>query len=260
MKVSLKALALALLGLWLVFGGGLSPHTISEAHWTRMFATIDVDHAHWLGTDAIGRDVYVRLLYAARVSVALGLGGALVALALGLIVGLFAAERGGLIDQLLMRAVDILSALPLLFLLLLLMALFGRSLALIVLAAGSVLWLDFARIVRSETLRLKRQPFIEAAQLLGFSRAQIRLNELLPNLQRVASGYLVVLVPKMILLESFLSFLGLGVQEPYASLGGLIADGAIDMERRPLLLLAPVLALAALLLAVRALAPKATRE
>lgn len=242
---------LALLLAWLLLGGLLSPHSIAEPHWTRLFAGADFAHAHFLGNDAIGRDVYVRVLFAARVSVLLGLSGALVALLIGLSVGILAGWFGGVIDQLLMRGVDVLNALPLVFLLLLLMALFGRSLGLIVLAAGAVLWLDFARIVRAQVLKLKTLPFIEAARLLGAPTHRLLLVELLPNLRRSALAYLAVLLPKVILLESFLSFLGLGVQEPFASLGGLIADGAIDMESQPLLLLAPVLVLGLLILSVR---------
>lgn len=247
---------IGLLAAWLLLGGWLTPHSIAEPHWTRIFGGSDFGQAHFLGNDAIGRDVYVRLLFAARVSVLLGLAGALVALAIGLTVGVLAGWFGGWIEQLLMRSVDVLNALPLLFLLLLLMALFGRSVLLIVVAAGAVLWLDFARIVRAQTLKLKAQPFIEAAKLLGFSTPSLLLRQLLPNLRVTAASYLAILVPKVILLESFLSFLGLGVQEPFASLGALIADGAIDMELRPTLLLAPVLVLALLLLSVRSLADR----
>jgi len=237
--------------LWLLLGGLITPHALAEPYWERIFASSDFALAHFLGNDAIGRDVYVRLLFAARVSALLGLSGALVAISIGMTVGLLAGYFGGRIDQLLMRTVDVLNGLPLLFLLLLLMALMGRSVALIVLAAGAVLWLDFARIVRAQTLKLRAQPYIEAAQMLGFSSLHILTRQIMPNLKRQALGYLAVLVPKVILLESFLSFLGLGVQEPYASLGAMISDGAIDMELRPTLLLAPVMVLMWLLLSVR---------
>ncbi len=196
------------------------------------------------GTDANGRDLLTRILVAGRISLAVGVLASIVALGIGVAYGAAAGYSGGRIDALMMRAVDIIYALPFIFLVIVLLVFFGRSLWLIFIAIGAVEWLDMARIVRGQTLSLKRRDFVLAAKALGASDSLILVRHIVPNMSGPIVAYLALLVPRVILAESFLSFLGLGVQEPLTSWGILISDGARHVQGAVHLLIFPALALA----------------
>ena len=196
------------------------------------------------GTDANGRDLLTRILVAGRISLAVGALASAVALGIGVAYGAIAGYVGGRTDALMMRTVDVIYALPFVFLVIVLLVLFGRSLWLIFIAIGAVEWLDMARIVRGQTLTLKRREFVLAAQALGERDSRILVRHIVPNMTGSIVAYLALLVPRVILAESFLSFIGLGVQEPLTSWGILIADGARHVQGSVNLLVFPALALA----------------
>ena len=194
---------------------------------------------HWLGTDTLGRDLLVRLLYGGRVSLGVGLAATFVALTIGVIYGAVAGFFGGKRDAFMMRAVDIMYSLPFPIFVILLMVFFGRNIILLFVAIGAVEWLTMARIVRDQVLSLKRMEFIEAARALGLGHGRIIFRHMLPNLLGPVIVYTTLTIPAVMLLEAFLSFLGLGVQPPMSSWGTLIKDGAEKMEEYPWLLLFP---------------------
>ena len=194
---------------------------------------------HWLGTDELGRDLLVRMLYGGRVSLAVGLCATVVALVIGVTYGAVAGFIGGKRDAAMMRAVDILYSLPFTIFVILLMTFFGRNIYLLFIAIGAVEWLTMARIVRAEVMAVKRMEFVEAAQALGFGRRRILFRHILPNVLGPIIVYTTLTIPSVMLLEAFLSFLGLGVQPPMSSWGVLIKDGAEKMEEFPWLLLFP---------------------
>ena len=202
------------------------------------------------GTDSNGRDLLTRMFIAARISLAIGLLASSVALVIGVAWGATAGYLGGRTDTVMMRVVDILYSLPFIFFVILLVTFFGRNFLLMFLAVGAVEWLDMARIVRGQTLSLKRQEFVAAAEALGVETAGIIRRHIIPNLIGPVIVYVTLLVPKVILLESFLSFLGLGVQEPLTSLGVLISDGAKSIQGGAYLLIWPASLLILLLLAL----------
>ncbi len=204
--------------------------------------------AHLLGTDALGRDLLARLLVGLRVSLAIGVVATAVSLLVGVAWGAVAGYAGGRIDEAMMRIVDVLYSLPFIFFVILLMVVFGRNFILIFLAIGAVEWLTMSRIVRGQTLSLKQAPFIEAARASGLTARAIIARHITPNLLGPVVVYATLTIPSVILAESFLSFLGLGVQEPLASLGVLISAGAQDMEIAPWLLVFPSLVMAVTLL------------
>jgi oligopeptide transport system permease protein len=204
---------------------------------------------HLLGTDELGRDVLSRLLHGGRLSLLVGLVGTLVSLVVGVAWGAVAGYAGGRTDEWMMRVVDVLYALPTIFLVILLLVFFSRSLLMLFLALGLVQWLTMARIVRGQVLMLKRQTFVEAARALGAGGARVVLWHLVPNTLGPVVVYATLTVPAVILQEAFLSFLGLGVRPPDASWGTLIADGARVMALFPWLVLAPGVALSLTLLA-----------
>ncbi len=194
---------------------------------------------HWLGTDDLGRDLFTRLLYGGRVSLAVGLAATLVALGIGVSYGTISGYAGGRTDQILMRIVDALYALPFTVFVIILMVVFGRNILLLFVAIGAVEWLTMARIVRGQVLALKDQTYIRAARALGFSHLRIMVRHMIPNMIGPVIVYTTLTIPRVILLESFLSFLGLGVQPPMSSWGLLIRDGARAMESYPWLLIVP---------------------
>jgi oligopeptide transport system permease protein len=194
---------------------------------------------HLLGTDALGRDLLARLLTGLRVSLAIGLVATAVSLVIGVAWGATAGFVGGRVDEAMMRLVDVLYSLPFIFFVILLMVTFGSNLVLMFVAIGAVEWLTMSRIVRGQTLTLKQKEFIEAARAAGLTNGAIIRRHIVPNLLGPVVVYVTLTIPAVILAESFLSFLGLGVQPPMASLGGLIADGAQQMELAPWLLIFP---------------------
>ncbi|WP_341938094.1 ABC transporter permease [Marinimicrobium sp. C2-29] len=205
---------------------------------------------HWLGTDTLGRDLLTRIMYGTRVSLMVGFIATAVALGIGVLWGTTAGFLGGRVDMVMMRLVDVLYALPFAIFVVLLTVIFGSSLLLLFLAIGAVEWLTMARIVRGQVLGLRRQEFIEAAISLGLSRWSIITRHLIPNALGPIIVYTTLTIPSVILLESFLSFLGLGVQAPQSSWGSLISDGVDTMEEYPWLLIFPGLTLAVALFAL----------
>lgn len=196
-------------------------------------------HAHWLGTDPLGRDLLARLLYGGGISLMVGLCATGVSLIIGVIYGAIAGFAGGKLDMLMMRIVDILYALPFAIFVILLMVFFGQNIILLFVAIGAVEWLTMARIVRGQVMAVKRQEFVEAAHALGLRHGRIIFRHIVPNLLGPIIVYATLTVPEVILLESFLSFLGLGVQPPHSSWGVLIKEGAEVMEEYPWLLIYP---------------------
>jgi oligopeptide transport system permease protein len=194
---------------------------------------------HLLGTDGVGRDLLSRTLVGTRVTLAVALAAALVSLLIGVGWGAIAGWAGGRVDEFMMRIVDALYALPFMFVVILLMVVFGRSIVLVFIGIGAVEWLTMARVVRGQVIVLKQRPFILAAEAAGAPASGIIIRHLLPNIAGVALAYLLLTVPQVVMIESFLSFLGLGVQEPLTSLGILVKDGADDMDIAPHALLLP---------------------
>ena len=233
------ALLLALCGLALA-APLLTPHAPDAIDWSRLATAPAIGDAHWWGTDRLGRDVFARTMQGLRISLLIGFAAALASVAIGLLWGAVAGYVGGRVDALMMRIVDMLYALPYVFLVILLATLFERgSVPVLLIAIASVGWLTTARIVRGQTRALRQREFIDAARAMGVPTARILWRHILPNVAGPVIAYATLTVPQMILYESFLSFLGLGVQEPLASLGSLVSDGARDMESAPWLLLAP---------------------
>ena len=202
------------------------------------------------GTDANGRDLLTRTLVAGRVSLAIGLLATAVAIVIGVLYGALAGYLGGRIDLVMMRIVDILYSLPFIFFVIMLVVFFGRNFVLMFIAVGAVEWLDMARIVRGQTLSIKRQEYVQAAEALGVTTGGILRRHVIPNTLGPVIVYVTLLVPKVILLESFLSFLGLGVQEPMTSWGVLISDGAKNIQGATGMLVFPALFLVSTLFAL----------
>jgi oligopeptide transport system permease protein len=225
--------ALAVIGPW------LNPNGAETLDWSRVATDPSMVHAHWFGTDRLGRDLYVRTLQGARVSMIVGLVASAVSVSLGLIYGAVAGYLGGRTDDVMMRIIEILGGLPLIFFVIFLTVVFGRNEYLLFVSIGAVGWLTLARIVRGQALSIRRQEYIEAAIASGAGTARIIYKHVLPNVIGPVIVYATLAVPQIILLESFLSFLGLGIREPRASLGTLIAAGAGEMEAAPWILIAP---------------------
>lgn len=244
LATALCIVALALFGPW------LNPNGSEALDWSHVASKPAWQSAHWFGTDRLGRDLFARTLEGARVSLAVGLVASAVSLLVGIAYGAVAGYIGGRTDQVMMRIIEILSGLPLIFFVIFLTVIFGRSVYLLFLSIGAVGWLTMARIVRGQTLSIRQMEFIEAAVACGAGPARIIVKHVIPNVLGPVIVYATLTVPQIIMFESFLSFLGLGIQEPHASLGTLIAEGAGEMEAAPWILLVPGGLLAVLLLSL----------
>jgi oligopeptide transport system permease protein len=244
------AALLLLLIVMAIAGPSLSAYTVEQVDWSQATLATPpaIDNGHWFGTDANGRDLFVRVWVGTRVSLLVALLSTLVSVLIGVAWGATAGYLGGRVDDWMMRFVDVLYALPYMFFVIILTVVFGRSLVLIFLAIGAVGWLTMARIVRGQALALRNREFVEAAIALGLPTSTIIARHIVPNVLGTVIVYATLTVPQVILFESFLSFLGLGVQEPLTSLGRLVAEGALEMESSPWLLLVPSAVLATMLL------------
>jgi oligopeptide transport system permease protein len=244
--------ALAMLVVLSLAGPVCSGISIDHVDWTLdpLASPPALANGHWLGTDGNGRDLFVRLCAGTQVSLLVALLATTVSLVIGVAWGATAGYLGGRVDDWMMRVVDVLYALPYMFFVIILTVVFGRSLWLIFLAIGAVGWLTMARIVRGQSLALRQLAFVDAAITLGLPARTIIARHIVPNVVGTVVVYATLTVPQVILFESFLSFLGLGVQEPLTSLGRLVAEGALEMESAPWLLLAPSAVLATILLSL----------
>jgi oligopeptide transport system permease protein len=233
-----------------LLGPALSSYEIDQVDWSLspLSTPPSLASGHWLGTDSNGRDLFVRVWRGTQVSLLVALLATTVSLVIGVAWGATAGYLGGRADDWMMRVVDVLYALPYMFFVIILTVVFGRSLFLIFLAIGAVGWLTMARIVRGQALALRNRAFVDAAVTLGLPAHRIIARHIVPNVLGVVIVYATLTVPQVILFESFLSFLGLGVQEPLTSLGRLVAEGALEMETAPWQLLVPSTVLALLLL------------
>lgn len=223
---------------------------------------------HWMGTDHLGRDQMARLFYGGRISILVGIAATAVSLTIGVLYGTLSGFMGGNIDRLMMRLVDILYSLPFTIFVILLMVMFGRNIILLFVAIGAVEWLTMARIVRGQVLTIKNQEFIEACHSLGLRKRRIILRHMIPNVLGPVIVYTTLTIPAVMLLEAFLSFLGLGVQPPMSSWGLLIKDGATRMEESPTMLFFPAITFGLTLFSLNflgdglrdALDPKASKD
>ena len=242
-------LILALITAFAFVAPLVSPNDMETNDWERIQIAPTTEQAHWFGTDPNGRDLFVRVAAGARVSLAIGLITTLVAVLIGVLYGAVAGYVGGRVDQVMMRIVDVLYALPLFFAIIILVTVFGRNIFLVFLAIGAVEWLTIARIVRGQTLAAKQTEYVEAARSLGAPASRIILRHIVPNVVGPVIVFSTLLVPTVILVESFLSFLGLGVQEPQTSWGLLISQGTSALDSAPWLLVIPAAFLAATMFA-----------
>lgn len=221
---------LTAIALLVIIGPHFSQYAFDDTDWSAMHVGPSIENGHYFGTDSLGRDLFVRTLMGGQISLMVGLLGAIVAMIIGTLYGATSGFIGGRVDRLMMRVLEILYSFPFMFFVILLVTFFGRNILLIFLAIGAVSWLDMARIVRGQTLSLKRKEFIEAAHVCGVSKWKIITRHIVPNVLGIVVVYATLLVPSMILFESFLSFLGLGVQEPMTSWGALLNEGSQSME------------------------------
>lgn len=220
------------------------PYSYEQTDWDHIAMGPSLASGHLFGTDSLGRDLLVRTLWGGRISLLVALVSTAVSLAIGVLYGAVAGYVGGRLDQLMMRVVDVLYALPFMFLVILLMVLFGRNIVLIFVAIGAINWLDMARIVRGQTLSLRNREFVEAARAGGVPTGRIIRRHIVPNLLGVVVVYVTLTIPHVILVESVLSFLGLGVQEPMTSWGALVNEGAQELETAWWMIVFPSLFLA----------------
>ena len=246
--VRVPAVILLLVLAAALLGPSLSPHDYFSMELPSRLTAPSFGDARLFGTDDLGRDLFVRTMWGARMTLLVAIAASLVSLGIGVAYGAIAGYAGGRIDAFMMRMVDALYALPFMFLVILLMVAFERKFLLIFVAIGAINWLDMARIVRGQTLALKQRDFVSAARLMGVRPAAIVVRHIVPNLLGVVVVYMTLTIPQAILVESFLSFLGLGVQEPQTSLGALVNDGVAQMDRAPWMLLIPATLLALILM------------
>jgi oligopeptide transport system permease protein len=231
-----------------IVGPWLSPHDYLQTNFDKVLSAPTLADMHFFGTDDLGRDLFVRTMLGIRVTILVAIVASIVSLFIGVVYGAVAGLVGGRVDALMMRFVDTLYALPFIFFVILLMVAFERNFLLIFVAIGAINWLDMARIVRGQTLSLREREFVAAARLTGVSTPRIILRHIAPNLVGVVIVYVTLTIPQAILVESFLSFLGLGVQEPRTSLGALVDAGVNQMEGASFMLLIPAALLAFILL------------
>jgi oligopeptide transport system permease protein len=244
----------------------IAPYSYEEQD--LMLGATQPSAAHWLGTDIFGRDMLTRIMYGGRVSLMVGFIATAVALVIGILWGSIAGFIGGRVDAVMMRIVDIMYALPFMIFIVLLMVVFGRNILLLFVAIGAVEWLTMARIVRSQVMALRKQEFIEAAYSMGLSRWTIIRRHIVPNTLGPVIVYTTLTIPSVMLLEAFLSFLGLGIQPPQSSWGLLINYGVETMEEYPWLLIFPGITLSLTLFALNflgdglrdALDPRASKD
>ncbi len=246
MKISggilLCFLLLAIVGPW------LSPYDYQSINFDLLLSAPALSDMHFFGTDDLGRDLFVRTMLGIRVTLLVAIVASFVSLVIGVTYGAVAGYCGGRIDAVMMRFVDTLYALPFIFFVILLMVAFERNFLLIFVAIGAINWLDMARIVRGQTLSLREREFVDAARLMGVSTPRIILRHIAPNLAGIVVVYVTLTIPQAILVESFLSYLGLGVQEPQTSLGALVDAGVNQMDGAAWMLLIPAALLALILM------------
>jgi len=272
--IRLKKNKFAILGLFIlliitfsaIFATYIAPYSYEVQDLELGAVPPSIDHL--LGTDVFGRDLFTRILYGGRISLMVGFLATFVSLCIGVLWGTIAGYMGGRLDSVMMRIVDIIYALPFMIFIILLTVIFGRNLLLLFLAIGAVEWLTMARIVRGQVLSIRRQEFIEAAIAMGIPHRQIVFRHLIPNVLGIIIVYSTLTIPSVMLLEAFLSFLGLGVQPPMSSWGLLISYGVEVMEEYPWLLIFPGLVLSVTLFSLNflgdglrdALDPRASKD
>lgn len=257
---------LVILGLIAIFAPWIAPFSYEETD--LMKGAVPPDAINWLGTDDLGRDMLTRIMFGARVSLMVGLLSTFVSVTIGVIYGAISGYVGGRTDDIMMRIVEILYALPFTFFVIILMVLVGRNIYVLFIALGAISWLTMARIVRGQVISLKRSEFIEAARSVGVPTTKILFRHLIPNTLGPVIVFVTLTIPQVMLEEAFLSFLGLGVQEPMSSWGTLISNGVIAMETFPWMLIYPCLSLVLTLFALNflgdglrdALDPKASKD
>lgn len=231
------AVLLMMVVLFAVLGPWLMPYTYDEQD--TALGAAPPSGSHWFGTDELGRDLLTRAMYGGRVSLLVGIAATSVSLLIGVLYGATAGYLGGRLDSVMMRIVDVLYALPFTIFVIILMVFFGRNFILMFLAIGAVEWLTMARIVRGQVLSLREKEFIEATTVMGLPRRHVITRHIIPNALGPIIVYATLTVPQVMLLEAFLSFLGLGVQPPMSSWGLLIKEGVLTMEEYPWMLLFP---------------------
>nr|WP_310619974.1 ABC transporter permease subunit [Pseudovibrio sp. M1P-2-3] len=228
-------IALVLVVLFAAFGNTLAQWSNEEIDWDLIgqaasLGQPSLENGHYFGTDDLGRDLFARVIQGTQISLMVGIIGAIIAVLVGTLYGAVAGYVGGRADNIMMRIVDVLQSVPYMFILILLLVVFGRSISMLFVGIGLISWLDMSRIARGQTLSLKHKEFVEAAMVTGVKPFTIIIRHIVPNLMGVVVVYSTLLVPNMILTESFISFLGLGVQEPNTSWGALISEGAGTMQ------------------------------
>ena len=226
---------LALVAAFAFLGDLVTPWSNEEIDWSMLGSVAEngapsLATGHWFGVDELGRDLFARTVQGTRISLMVGVVGAFIAVVVGTLYGATAGYFGGRIDSVMMRIVDVLMAIPYMFVLILFMVVFGRSILMLFVGIGLISWLDMARLARGQTLSIRNREFVEAAVAIGVRPRRVILRHVIPNLLGVVIVYATLLVPSMIVYESFISFLGLGVQEPATSWGALISDGASQMQ------------------------------
>lgn len=245
--VTACAVILLIIALLAVIGPSISAYSAIETDFDNRLLSPALANGHFFGTDELGRDLFARTMSGVRVTLLVAVVASFMSLVIGVIYGATAGFVGGRIDGVMMRIVDGIYALPFIFTVILLMVAFGRSMLLILIAIAAINWLDMARIVRGQTISLKQRGFVESARLIGVPTSRIILRHIAPNLLGVVIVYMTLAIPQAILLESFLSFLGLGIQEPQTSLGSLVNAGVNQMESASWLLVVPASSLALVL-------------